>query len=403
MSSELIEGQMLAALEVELAKIGTDPDVDWLTTPAPLLKLGVPGDPIKSPNRCSLYLQNLGSQLGRDEIGTNPLRLDGRFAIWCASSHPADAQRRMLNLAEDVRRALLAAEDTFYDQFRYGLELGTLSFTGDEMYVRAGIAAASFEVQIGAEASHDGQRLGAIPLSVDLERTLLRIYPFSALTVQERASGVTQTLEPPAIRLETSVVGANKYFEGRVEGHPTDQWFESPSGADWMGFESEIACQVGPYFNANPSDSMFAGIEMGSFDQAPPFPAIANSAVAQLRWNYGLLRWELVSGVGDGTTPVTIVPLTGIPTMVAGGGARIRLIYDPFTPKLIAMMNGVVGAEITDPTKLPKFASFYTSLLHHGIFVTSGSHASATVQALFSAFHAKLYNHSLPPATLWYS
>src|SRR4029077_20076951 len=101
-----------------------------------------------------------------------------------------------------------------------------------------------------------------------------------------RPAGSAARLEPPALVLESSAPGANKLCELRLEGNLTDAWFRSPTTADWWQFKTEIAALINPYVGANATNIMFAGIELGTYNQLPPFPASSNNAVAQLRWNY---------------------------------------------------------------------------------------------------------------------
>jgi hypothetical protein len=401
MPAEALENQALDALETELAKIGTAPTSNWLTTPTPAITVGVPGANVPGPNAMSLYLQHARSEKGDDSVGTASHRLRVTFAVWCCSTHAADGHRRMLNLLTDVRRVLLAAEQTFYETFSYGLTLGASQYIGYEAYLKQGISGCALEVVIDMDLAHDGTDL--VSLDSQLERTLLRVYPFAALPqVERQSSGIAARVEPPAVIIETSVGGANKLCELRVEGSPTDFWFRSSIGADWWQFKAEIAAMIGPYVGANATNTMFAGIELGTYNQGAPFPAAAGNAVAQLRWNYGLAAWQLVSGVGDGVTPDTIVQLTGVASPVAGGGARARLIYDPFTQTLAALINGNIGAQITAPAALPQFGAYGASPLQSGLFLATGSNGGAVAQALFAACHCKLYDTASPPAALWY-
>jgi hypothetical protein len=401
MPAEALENQALDALETELAKIGTAPTSNWLTTPTPEITVGVPGANVPGPNLMSLYLQHARSERGDDSVGTASHRLRCTFAVWCCSTHAADGHRRMLDLLTDVRRVLLAAEQTFYETFSYGITLGASQYIGYDAYLKQGISGCALEVVIDMDLAHDGTDL--VSLDSQLERTLLRVYPFSTLPQIERQSaGIAARIEPPAVIIENSLAGANKLCELRVEGSPTDFWFRSVVGADWWQFKAEIAALIGPYAGANATNTMYAGIELGTYNQVAPFPAAAANAVAQLRWNYGLGLWELVSGVGDGVTPDTIVQLVGVPSPVAGGGARARLIYDPFTRTLAGLVNGIVGAQITNPAALPQFGAFSVSPLQTGLFLTTGSNGGAVAQALFAACHCKLYDTASPAAALWY-
>ena len=402
MPAEALEIQMLDALELELAKVGTAPTSNWLTTTPPERQVGVPDANVPSPNLMSLYLQHVRTEVMTDGAGVASHGVRCTFAVWCCSSHAGpDGHRNMLKLLDDVRRVLRSAEPRFDELFKYGLNTGSFQFLGSEAYLKEGISAGAIEVSVEAELTHDGADL--VSLDSQLEAALPRIYPFSSLPPVERSStGIAARLEPPALVLESSVPGANKLLELRVEGSPTDLWFRTPDAVDWPYFKAEIACQIAPAGGTNATATMFAGIELGTHNQAAPFPAAPTNAVAQLRWNYGLARWELYSAVGDGVTPATVVELTGVPALVTGGGARARLIYDPHRQTLAALINGITGAEITDPALLPQFMNYGATALTSGIFVTTGSHGSASVLALFSVCHCKLYNTTSPGATLWY-
>lgn len=408
MPTEAIENLVLDAIADELAKIGTAPLSNWLTTTAPTIRAGAPsGDKVPGPNKCSIYVHHVGSQEGSDDAGAASHRLDCRFAVWCCASHAGPSgHRRMLNLKRDVVRALRNAENVFFQAFKYGIQIDECSYQGlEDTYFKGGVSACVQYVSVTAENPDDADlRFSAVPLSVDLERVLLRSYPFSALPELERSSaGMEQRLEAPSLVIESTVPGANEFLEARIEGAVSDQWFRTPEGYTWPQFETEISAMICPYRGENPTDTMLSGIEIGTYDQAAPFPSAAAHPVAQLRWNHGQQRWELVSGVGDGVTADLVVPITGLPALTPGvGGIRARLIYDPFTPRLLAVVHGVEVAEITDASRLPKFAAYSSSPLIHGAFVTTGSHAAASVQTIFSACHCKLFNATREPASLWY-
>ena len=249
---------------------------------------------------------------------------------------------------------------------------------------------------------------GEPPLSLDseLERTLLRSYAFDSMPYVVRKSGTASVLvESPNLVLQPNAAGAgaNRYVEIALERLATDVPLEGIDSTDWYAYTNEIACHVGPYWvGGAKTNTMLTGIQFGSFSTAAPFPSISDDAVCQLRWNHGRQKWELVSAPGDSATATTVVDLVGIPTMVEGGGARCRLRYDPFTPKLSAWVNGVLGAEITDPTKLPIFGNSPTGALG-GMFCHSGSSADSSIYGVFAACHCKLYDFSSPGSSLsWY-
>lgn len=109
-----------------------------------------------------------------------------------------------------------------------------------------------------------------------------------------------------------------------------------------------------------------------------------------------------MSAAGDGTA-ASIVPLV-IPSgslQNLNGSARVRLLYDPYTQKIQAFVNNVLGAEISDVSKLPMYRDFNASFLKIGAFATTGTGAG-TFSANFAACHCKTYNPTLPAAVLWY-
>ncbi len=244
------------------------------------------------------------------------------------------------------------------------------------------------------ENAWEGDELG---LDEELERTLLRIHTFGTAPELERGTtGSTTSAVPPSLVLTTGV-GANRIREVRIEGlNAFDIPFEAPDGSDFFQFVNEIAAHIGPY--APPvgtglrTNTMFAGIEFGTMLSNAPFPAAPANCVCQLRFNYGTEKWELVSAPGGGVETAAIVELTGITSHVEGGASRVRLIFDPVTPQIVAMVNGVVGARITNLAKLPKWNEFAGSNLVFGAFVTSGTHASGNTSAWFSAVHCKTYD-----------
>src|SRR5260221_6391624 len=141
MPADALENQALDALQVELAKIGTAPTLNWRTVPTPAITVGVPDANVPAPNQMSLWTHYVSSARGADDVGIASHRLRCTFAIWCCSSHAADGQRRMLNLLADVRSCLLAAEGTFQQAFSYGITIDDSEFYGNEALLKQGISA----------------------------------------------------------------------------------------------------------------------------------------------------------------------------------------------------------------------------------------------------------------------
>jgi hypothetical protein len=405
---QALENTMLSALQTELEKIGTAPLSNWLTQTPPAIKLGVPGDKLPGPNLFTMWLQHLSTEFLDAEGGTATHRIRATFGVWFCSTHADDCMARALDLRTDILRTIFAAEGTFEGLFDGGqIWPGSYAFQGGDAYIRAGAWLGMQEVTIFATLDHDLSLL-ADPsmLSFQLERTLLRVYPFSTAPVVERNSGgfTTQTVEPPALILEATTQGANKITEARIEELLTGDFFLGPNGEHWSRYTQEIACWLSRGVAFTQTATMYVGIEIGSMGQNPPFPvnAVSGFPLAQLRWSFGNSRWELVSSTGDGINQIAIVPLTGLPAAATQNtGSRLRLLYDPFAPKLQAFVGGVLGAEITDPAKLPQFANGMTSPVFMGAFLTTGT-SGGTVRTAFSACHCKTYNTTKPAATLWY-
>lgn len=405
---QALENLMLAALQAELEKIGTAPVGNWLTGAPPTLRVGPPGDSMPGPNQMSMWLQHLGTEFRDADGGTATHRITATFGVWVCSTHAEDGMQRALDLRTDVLRVIFAAEGTFQSAFSdSGIWPGSFNFQGGEAWLRSGAYMGMQEFRIDATVPHDLSLL-ADPsmLSFDMERTLLRIYPFSTAPVVERNSGgfTTQTVEPPALILEATTQGANKITEARIEELLTGDFLLGPNGEHWSRYTQEIACTLTRGVAFTQTATMYVGIEIGSMGQNPPFPvnAVSGFPLAQLRWSFGNSRWELVSSTGDGINQIAIVPLTGLPAAATQNtGSRLRLLYDPFAPKLQAFVDGVLGAEITDPSKLPQFANGMTSALIMGAFLTTGT-SGGTVRTAFCACHCKTYNFTKPAATLWY-
>lgn len=401
------ESLMLAAMQTELQKIGTAPIENWNTQEPPTLKLGYPGDPIEAPNAMMLWLQHIGTEFLDAEGGTATHRIKATFAVFCGSSHALDAMDRTLGLVNDVRRVMFAAEATMAASFDGGIWPGMCQFAGPDPAVRSGAYIAEQHFSIVATVLHDGS-LADDPsmLSYDYERTLLRIYPFSVLPTVERidAANFQQRLVAPNLIIETLTQASNKIAEVRIEQADTGEpysIFAGPKGEHWSQYMAEIACLITPGIVFSPNATAFVGVEMGTMDAAQPWPASPGHPVVQLRWSFSSQVWQLVSAAGDGTAASIVNLSIGTATQTVSGGARVRLLYDPFARRIQAFVNGVFGGEITDQTKLPLFRDLSASPLIFGAFGTSGQGGS-TFSASFTAAHCKLFNRHLPAATLWY-
>jgi len=256
-----------------------------------------------------------------------------------------------------------------------------------------------------AALRHGGGTPGEPELSLDseLERTMLRIYPFDAVayTARKSATAIVR-VEPPNLVLDFNGAGANRYVECWVERSGTDIPFEGPDSSDWFAYTFEIAAHIGPYQIGTLTNTTYTGLVIGTPNTAPPYPTTYDAPFAMLRYSTGRATWELVSSVGDASTPATVVDLVGVPTIVPGGGARARLRYDPHLQKVSAWVGGVLGAEITTQALLPQFGIDPGTGAVAGMFATTGSNAAGAGYACFAACHCKLYDLDQPPATLWY-
>lgn len=251
----------------------------------------------------------------------------------------------------------------------------------------------------GVEAAEEED----LSLDSELERTMLRIYSFDVVPYTARKSSTAVSrVEPPSLVHDLFSAGANRYVESWVERSETDIPFEAPDSADWYSYTYEIACHVGPYQSGTATNTMYAGIQIGTQNSAPPFSSTPDAPYAQLRYSIGRQKWELACAVGDGATAPTVVDLVGITPIVPGGGARARLRYDPHLQKVSAWVGGVLGAEITTQAQLPKFGIDPGTGAIAGIFTTSGTNASGGGYAHYAACHCKLYDFDRPAATLWY-
>ena len=326
MAVEALENLMLDTLELELAKIGTAPTSNWRTTTPPTMRLGVPGDRVPGPNLMTLQLQHLRSERGDDSVGTASHRLRVHFAVWVFSSHAADGQRRMLNLLEDVRQALLAAEDTLQEQFSYGLNLGAFQFTGDEALLRAGISGGALELTVDADTEHPASSAmteAAVRELIKAElmsphyRQLSNNYALTSIVPGVRSAGFTDRAWG-STRAVTLPVGVNKIWE--LTQNSLVHLTSVPELN--KAFTYSVVINAGNTF-ATPSGEALVGIQWGSFQNVPPFQTTYVSStqgpVFQLRFNYTRAKFELLVWNGDNGAPPTVTDLT---------------IQTPFTPDL---------------------------------------------------------------------
>jgi hypothetical protein len=148
--------------------------------------------------------------------------------------------------------------------------------------------------------------------------------------------------------------------EGMASATGAQMWrFRKVLGA-WMSMTNRT------FAGAKPSPTQFVGIGQGyptwqidlvtqSFAM-PPWPDPPEADFVQLRIRGDLMRWELVAGRTGVAT--TIVPLVGVEAPVQAILQFAHFVWDPAGgpnggPLLEGWVNGVKGAEITDPALLP--------------------------------------------------
>lgn len=135
-----------------------------------------------------------------------------------------------------------------------------------------------------------------------------------------------------------------------------------------------INCRNLTFGASRPSATQFVGIGQGyptgaiaeipgapgTYQLAPPpWPDPPEADFIHLRIRGDLLRWELVVGAAGGVT--TTVPLVGTEAPVQSIGQIAHFEWTPApNPRVRAYINGVLGAEITNPALLPGAAVDYT-------------------------------------------
>lgn len=368
MPNEALENLILDAIEAELAKIGTAPTSNWFTTPAPTIKVGVPGDPIKGPNQCSLYLQHVGSDFAQNNVLLTHHRLECDFDIWCISSHPVDGKKRAYDLAADVNRALRRADRTFYELFQYGLEFGDLSFRADEMLVRAGNFAVSQRIRIHADRAHEDDmtpaQVRALIKEALQQAEFFRwdhdeIYPTTSIPpfygVRNAVQSSPQKIRGGCLFLDTAT-GVNKVWSAGLGFNSIVPISQGLSGhADVFGFDWYFAMRQN---RGNPTGvnagEKFQGIGWGdTFSVDTPWATnyvsdgTANSTV-QLRFNHVSEQWEVLVFVADGNPPDVHVCDIQPEFSVDNKLVELALSWEAATSTLRAFLNRQLAKTIVD-------------------------------------------------------
>lgn len=397
MPVDALENLMIDAIEAELAKIGTPPTSDWLTTTPPAIKVGVPGDKPPGPNLMTIYLQHVGTTES-DSAGTGLHQLRCTFHIWVCSSHAADGQRRALSLLQDIRQALYAGEPAFVEQFPYGSSIGAYAFSGDDARIRSGQTIGHLEFSLTGELPHEDdmteEQVNALIESYFNKRAFLWNSFANVPTVLRRSAGITESAAKGCLHVLVGTPGANKIAEYGLFGFHNDEPFELRAG-HVQGFKRRLGCFVGAYpyggsggapffLNAN----AFAGIEIGSFESVPPFSANPDFGIAQLRF----------VGTPDGRIEFLTAKSGGEPVIVRAydlapmnpHGALLEFEVDPVAQTIAAYADNVLLG-ISDPADYPDFAAGGDGT-HFGIFMTSGTNAGGSPECWFSnAFHRMVY------------
>ena len=199
--------------------------------------------------------------------------------------------------------------------------------------------------------------------------------------------------EGPALRVNQAAPGANKIIEVNVYGTQTDAPFElrdqGPGlGGSILDFPRRLHCYVGAFgVNGTPSDTMWTGIEMGSFFSNVPFAAAPVGAAAQLRVRMSDRKIEFATAIGDGVAPI-IVDLINLGE-ISPHGVYMELEHFPDLTTgqdlgtINAYIDGVLVASRSG-ANMPQFGA--SGAGDCGIIVTSGANANAQWSSGASAF-----------------
>jgi hypothetical protein len=120
-------------------------------------------------------------------------------------------------------------------------------------------------------------------------------------------------------------------------------------------------------------------------------------AYALLRCNMATMKFELVSSVGDGVAPVTVVQPT-TPAFVPFTDCTLELVWDPTIPALRSYVNGALHATISDPALLPRWAENQDTGVDARVvlFCETFNDAAASIVAQFAAIQCYSFGDSVP-------
>lgn len=200
-------------------------------------------------------------------------------------------------------------------------------------------------------------------------------------------AGATVTVNTPSMQLATGVAGANK---GTARGESFqlqlyDPFFSQVDGLGALDRPWYAECAMQHVSVAGASSTTVAG--MGISDPlAIPFPAPPVQPYIQLRWNYGLARWELAytDGLGGAEHVAPLVGVNALDLSGSGFSSHLELFYDPGTPAIAAAIDGVVGAQATF---LVNGGGAGTNS-GANVYVISGANATGRVSAKFALLSA---------------
>jgi hypothetical protein len=224
------------------------------------------------------------------------------------------------------------------------------------------------------------------------------------LTTQPRIERIvgtfTHTFGNGGLASAMSAAGADKIIEyiiwGRIAG---DNIWEIRAGDSALK-KQRFRAFIGMYSPLNATPTTFAGIEIGSMCQAPPFPTIpTGGAVTQLRMRMDNQHIQLLTAQGDTVTPAKITEVDlGI---ILPHGVFAEVILDPYERTVTAYIDGQQIAQHSG-NDYPNMAinTPGSAELDAGLFFTSGSNAAASHTTWFSLPEYEVYDWARPGAVL---
>jgi len=199
------------------------------------------------------------------------------------------------------------------------------------------------------------------------------------------------TFAAPVTQLSTTTNGANRFREMMEDLYNngvnmTRDIYSLPSETTLRNFWNrptvyQSLMQVTS--SILPSATQYCGIQMGQHLTTTPWNVVSTQTCVQLRVRMDTLAWELAVQTGDGVTPETIYPLTGVSAYILTRTYRLGLSYVP-GQYLAAAVNDTEGVRIT--TGLPRSnpPNDIPAGRGVGIFVSSGSLVGSVIAAFSS-------------------